>query len=425
MNFDEFEAKFKNLNDKIALKGYLINELFEQDVIKLNFRYSGDSVTSIFAVKLNETRDEMLNLLKSEMGIQLNRINSLQESLNENLTKNFMSYLNEVRYKIDKTMSKFKPRKCSSFECIFRCFNLEKPLSLYKVHKYSKLLLAQKSFKISLPIGFKIVKLDTNKKFLSLPANLYFIFAKGSHNHYKMMVVNKDGDIQYYVDLNEDYKFFTFDSAPSFIIFSSMHKNCKSLKRIYDFKLNLVSEFEDRKFLVPLTHNFELIFYSNPKTTCSYCYYNADRKKLKEVIFNYEDPDGLFYIDENNEEELSKQVFDRIAFEDFSNKRVFFMDANTGERIRNMIKTESKPKSDMLDIKEDDCEITRIDYDQNLNVYYFNKAKRQIKVYNQQLELLFKVRYSKKYKTLRFTNIDSVVFNERLTKDLIMEFNEY
>lgn len=163
MNFDEFEAKFKNLNDKIALKGYLINELFEQDVIKLNFRYSGDSVTSIFAVKLNETRDEMLNLLKSEMGIQLNRINSLQESLNENLTKNFMSYLNEVRYKIDKTMSKFKPRKCSSFECIFRCFNLEKPLSLYKVHKYSKLLLAQKSFKISLPIGFKIVKLDTNK----------------------------------------------------------------------------------------------------------------------------------------------------------------------------------------------------------------------------------------------------------------------
>ena len=161
------------------------------------------------------------------------------------------------------------------------------------------------------------------------------------------------------------------------------------------------------------------------QTFCSYCYYNADRKKLKEVIFNYEDPDGLFYIDENNEEEESKQVFDRIAFEDFSNMRIFFMDANTGERIPNMIKTESKSKSDMLDIKEDDCEITRIDYDQNLNVYYFNKAKRQIKVYNQQLELLFKFRYSKKYKTLRFTNIDSVVFNERLTKDLIMEFNEY
>jgi hypothetical protein len=125
--------------------------------------------------------------------------------------------------------------------------------------------------------------------------------------------------------------------------------------------------------------------------------------------------------DEDNEEEISKQLFDRIALENFSNKCIFFIDTNTGKRIPGIIKSEREQDG----TKDNSCEITRIDYDQNLNVYYFNKAKSLIKVYNKNLEFMFKVRYSKKYKTLGFTNIDSVVFNEKLGKDFTMEFNEY
>jgi hypothetical protein len=35
MNFDAFEAKFKNFDDKVVLKRHEINQLYEQDVIKL------------------------------------------------------------------------------------------------------------------------------------------------------------------------------------------------------------------------------------------------------------------------------------------------------------------------------------------------------------------------------------------------------
>lgn len=427
MNFSEFEARFKKIDNKIALKTLKINELYDNDVAKIEERFKPDVNSNTFVQNLNGEREVMLKQITKQRDAHLKQISEYFEQLVPNIPRNFKNLMSEKKSRIFAGFAKFTPRKLTNFECILKTWNLTKPFNLAKVDKYSKLLLNKKRFKINLPAGYKLEEANHLNKFLTLPSRKYFIYAKKGDMH-RIMITDKDGNILKSVEKEEKDRFKSFDICSSYIICrarTSVSSRFTSFIVIYDYNLNIITAFQEKKAYRFFVHNDEVYYHTFPDFGESICFYNMENKLLKETEFNNGSSKRPFYVNEDDEECNIIQFFDRYVFTNYSKNQIFLIDSNTGKRLPNVIKIGSGNLNKYPEDTEELSSDIPLHTDKFSNVYLFDKPRKILKAYNSNFEFLYELPIAEKYKCLKWTPFDSCVFGEKLAKDNFMEYEEY
>ena len=426
MNFDNLEAKFKDIDEKLNFKIRLTNKSLEADLNKIE-SFWADNLTR-FELSLNSYREKLLNDLLDTRNSQLETISQYFSN------QNYACSQQDVLDRGDQIKANFKYLSRKRF-ALLNFHKYETNFSLEKSLKYSNLY-QKTGLDRNLNDGFRIKQFNnkiTYNLFLNLAPNRKFVFAQKEHagqKYHKLLIVDNRGEIVHsknietnLVELNN-----RFQVAPTrriirlAVLFN--RKEYVSTIEIYDYELNLVFSFiEPNKFM----YLGDILVYENKIATKSF----ADNILIIDTI-SYE----VNYLDYQSRDEALPFYLNDVKdyFVNFYRNRLYFVELkkdHNGSRNLYIINTkDGKRTGKMVEIWAFNNENLNslLKFDTECKIYIYENRNKSIKVHGPDGEALFNINadgigYFEMFKSLTFTLNKTVVFDIRIYNDYI-EYNE-
>jgi hypothetical protein len=430
--FVELQNKFNLIDSGVDAKIKIVNELHELDCEKINNKFELNYIIN----GLNEYREVALKEINEKRITQINDMNEFCSKIVKTLNEHFVNgsqdpesfkkhsglyeHLIEEQGNYMKNSSVYFMRsRVKNVLNLLSKFKFTQPFDFFKLNKYSDFIMTKKRIRLNLanlPSNYDSCNLSfiDRKRFLILPANRIFVCAKIKNFFYEMLIVDQDGRILYSREFRmefEQFKIFKTTSSHIIRLFrnkdeSGLHSNVE----IYSFKLELSHSF---KLDISYYSNFiisnnEIAFQNNFERS-KILIYNLDHLRSIYINLNTEISNGFFYI------------YDPFSYKllHFNNEKLFFF--KNGEII-NII-----DRGSLLILANISVCTYRKNYfkfDRYSQIYDLNDEENVIHVYNANGAMSFDLPLKEKFKSLRFTLKDTIVYNQKSSEDFI-EFDEY
>lgn len=425
----ELQKKFDLIDSGVDAKIKIVSELHELDCEKINNKFELDYIIN----GLNEYREVALKEINEKRIAQINEINEFCRKIVKTLNEHFVNglqdsesfkkhsglfeHLIEEQGNYMKNSSVyFMKSRVENVLNLLNKFKFTQPFDFLKLNKYSDFIMTKKRIRLNLTSNYDSCNLSfiDRKRFLILPVNRVFVCSKIKNFFYNMLILDQDGCILYSREFRmefEQFKIFKTTSSHIIRLFRNkdeygLHSNVE----IYNFKLELNHSF---KLDISYYSNFiisnnEIAFQNNFERS-KVLIYNLDHFRSIYINLNTEIPNGFFYI------------YDPFSYKllHFNDEKLFFF--KNGEII-NIIDRGSLLILANISV----CTYRKnfFKFDRDSQIYDLNDEENLIHVYRANGGISFDLPLKEKFKSLRFTFNDTIVYNQKSSEDFI-EFDEY
>ena len=419
------ELKFLKINAKINLKTPLIDNLYENDVRQINDLFDGDIMNQYSGKILNQHKEKLLDQLNNTRGNAIMGINNLADFCHTMLNNTRVDSKKEFSMKAKSLNSlvqlKYKQAKenllhlTQTFPIVSDLnrhkYKLTKPFDLIKINKYKHFLKNDKTYQLNAP-SF-VIEQDKCYSFELINSNRILYTTKNNDNILLMYIINKEGEISHSTHV-KIYEFGEYKVLTSLnrivLVYESPENHGSQRANIYDLNLNLVKSLElghsfDPHFLINQNNEIAIKSSDLDKITI----FNLISFKSNEIKFQYEHPDGKFYISDDIGDFLfhfdEKYIFFRSE-----DRLIYLIDRITGSRVYE-IKLNSI-------YTEQFFMFNKVNFDHDLK---YDIVDQVYKIDNEEINLYNKNENSK---IIFFSNYDSIVYHFEMHQKRL-KYNEY
>ena len=290
-------------------------------------------------------------------------------------------------------------------------YKLTKPFDLIQINKYKHLLKNDKTYQLNIPSSVMEHKKFSAFELISSNRILYTI--KTTSNVLLMYVINKEGKISHSSQV-KIYEFGEYKVLASLnrivLVYERPENHGSQQANIYDLNLNLVKSLELGHSYYPhflINQNNEIAIKSSDFDKITI--FNLISFKSNEIKFQYEHPDGKFYISDDIGDFLfhfdEKYIFFRSE-----DRLIYLIDRITGSRVYE-IKLNSI-------YTEQFFMFNKVNFDHDLK---YDIVEQVYKIDNEEINLYDKNENSK---IIFFSNHDSIIYYFKMSQKQL-KLNEY
>ena len=385
--FKNLSLAFNKIEQKIASKIQIINELHNADVKKVENKFVDEGV---YCQHINEHRDKLIHQTKSTLEAQITEVNIFLESsdINEslkNLNINHESNNQRVSNKfqgLKQDFLYFKKIHYIPLEKLYT-YDFTQPLDLNLIHKYYRLLKLNKTIAFKIPNSYtwpSFFPRDIfNVNFHELPNRklVCCVLDEAKKIPHRLILVDKNGTIvrtnRFNVKAHYPLSYDLSISKSKIVLLIKRKGRAPHYVEIYDFDLNLIDlfrlsyEFECQTII----NNEEVLFTrENRKTKCAL--YNIETRRLEFINFQLKDSNSPFYVSSSD---VSLIGFNREFFYFSSDLKKNFSLLTIMSRASGVyLKTSFNKKHSLFS--------SEFKVDSKSNIYAIDKNKDLVKVYD-------------------------------------------
>ena len=404
---EDFEKKFKTINEKINLVFIKINENYEKDVQILK-----SDQNSYLEKNINDYRQILLNKLHTKRDEHLNEVNNLAKNPDENFVNKINSiktgYLN---FKTFKVLNEF------IFKSVYK---FKQVLDQLQILKYSKFIFIKKAVNLNLPITQYKFHNETEKSFLIMPNNEIFIplYDKQSNVLEKMVIIDKDGNLKNSLNFKKLFQHLythSFKVNISNIIhsYTAMNKAFEyTVIQFYNYDLQEVYsvKFMDSRFSSLILNNHEL--FSGSIT-------QADRRKL--LIFNVINLSSAFINYQTSEAKNSFYIGEYDNIVHVNSEKIYY--THEGKSLR-LLNRSDGVQTEEIKFKFEKNNFIKFDEQSRIYIYEGLQKKSNISVYDSFGKKLISLAFNPIFKNLCLSSKGTYIAKQNITANKI-EYEEF
>ena len=402
--FSDLKAKIHKLDAKIILK---------EAIVHLNYNADVEKVTNVFDEKkipthedrINEQRQQLIEKNRDNMMNALKKVEQHRDKQIEKLilvkifdSEKYSTELYKSKQAILKNHEKTKENLISfaklqrvNYAPLLSKYEFSKPLNILKFHTYNHLLKTNNKFQI-------FGNIDEFDSFEIIPSNrLLVYFLNGSS-----LIIDETGTILHsreHAQLRSLYNPDPIVKVSISAIVMIFRNNSRMDVEIYDFKLNLVESIRFSYYYYSdsiFVNNYNQVVFKKDKKILIY---NIDYSKKNYIVYQYKNKNEPFFI-ENSDRQIH-----------INEKYLYLTKLNSSKRSLYMI-NRINGKRTYLGLEHNWFD-TIIKFDNNSNIYDFNKKKKFLFVYNYEGVLFQKIGFkgNVSISIKEFSLFDKIIYN--------------